>query len=233
MNNMKMSDKKENFKKRIMIVGAAAVMATAGVSIANSDYNLSKFDVDNDKYIDYIDGSENKKMERMINLDEQISRYEELSTKMFPSKEEKTEMDKIESYLEKEMTSGYLGDFYLKDILKEKIKEAYDKESKNKIQKIETKWDIDAISIKMYDKYGRVTFMSEKDKVAPIRSAMDDIATLQEYENKDEFSKSEINNFIKIHKNMKGFSNIKFIKTEGKPLSYVQIDLGKEYEQER
>lgn len=228
MDDMKKVDKKEKFKKSIMVVGATAIMATTGVGMANSDYNLSKFDVNNDKYVDYIDGSENEKLERMMKLDEQISRYEELSNKKFPSKEEKAEINNIRSYLEKEMSSGYLADFYLKDILKEKIKEAYNRDTKNKIKRIETRWDLEGISIKMYNKYDQYTSMDEKDKVAPIKSAMDDIAALQEYENKEDFSKTDVNNFIRIHKNMKGFSNLKFVKIEGKPLSYAQIDLDKE-----
>lgn len=212
-------NKREEFKKKLAIVGTTAVVALGGFGIKDSmdKSDLSKYAVDDEKYIDYIDKDENEKLERLENLDSNISRYEELNEKNKLTKEEKEELEQITYSLEREMKSGYLERFYLHDVLKEKIKSVYG------VDKVETKWNgKDEINIKLFDKYGSYKAMENKDKVSPILTAMNDIATLQGYEEREKFSKSEIENFIKIQKNMKGFSNIEFIKVDGKPLAYTE-----------
>lgn len=219
-------DKRKDFLKGIAVIGTTVGLAIGGGFLANAatqSEDLSKYMVKNNKYEDYIKGSEYSKLKKMEELDNNISKYEELSSKFGLNNEEKEELKEATNAIKAEMASGNLADFYLNDLLKEKLKSAY------KANDIETRyWNREEITIKMFDKNGMSEIMEEKDKVQPIKVAMKDIATLQSYMEKDQFLKSDIKEFIKIQKNMKGFSNLKFIKSEGKPLAYAQIDVEKD-----
>ena len=122
----------------------------------------------------------------------------------------------------KEMKSGELADFYLNDLFKEKLKKVYNAKD------IETHFDHDTgISIKFYDEHFQTTYMDKKDQIKPIVVAMNDIAKLQGYEGKDEFSNYDLADFMNIHENMKAFANIDFIKVQGQPLACAEIQKDK------
>lgn len=223
-------DKKKEFRKSIAVIGTAIAVAIGGGKLtaeANKSEDLSQYAVRDDKYVDYIEGSEYKKFKEMQELDNNIKKYEELKSKMILSKEDNKELLETRKSIEKEMSLGDLADFYLNDLLKEKLKRAYGANS------IETRyWNEEEFRIDLYEKNGKSEIMKDEDKVTPIKVAMKDIATLQGYTEKESFSNSDISEFIKIQKNMKGFSNLKFIKTEEKPLSYAQIEVEKSDELE-
>ena len=61
--------------------------------------------------------------------------------------------------------------------------------------------------------------MDEKDKSKEVKTAVWDIIDLQDMQEKESYDDKDINEFIKLYENMKGFSNLEFIKEEGKPLS--------------
>lgn len=223
-------DKRKDFRKSIAVIGTTIAVAVGGGMLtaeANKSADLSRYMVRDDKYVDYIKGSEYEKFKKMQELDNNIKKYEELKSKMILSKEDNEQLLEARKLIEKGMTSGDLADFYLNDLLKEKLKKAYDAYS------VETHYSNEnEIRIDLYEKKGKYETMKNNDEVAPIKIAMKDIATLQGYTEKEKFSNSDISEFIKIQKNMKGFSNLKFIKTEGKPLSYAQIEVEKSDELE-
>lgn len=217
-------DKRKEFKKKIAIVTTTAAIVAGGFTLnaASKNEDLSQYMVSNNKYEDYIKGSEYKKFKKMEELDNNISKYEALKSRMFLDKEEKNELEELSKAIKEEMSSGDLADFYLNDLLKEKLKEAYHVES------VVTNYSNDGeIKIDLYGKNKISKTMENKDEVTPIKIAMRDIATLQGYIGREEFSNQDVKEFIKMQKNMKGFSNLKFIKEEGKPLAYAQIELEK------
>lgn len=223
-------DKRKDFIKSIAVIGTAVGIAIGSGKLADNvskSDDLSKYTVKDDKYVDYIEGSEHEKFKAITELDNNISKYEKLNSKFGLSDEEKEELKEATKAIKDEMASGDLADFYLNDLLKEKLKSAY------KANNVETRyWNREEITIKMFDKYGKPEIMEDKDKVQPIKIAMKDIATLQSYMESEQFSNSDIKEFIRIQKNMKGFSNLKFIKSEGKPLAYAQIDIEKDNDRE-
>lgn len=223
-------DKRKDFRKSIAVIGTTIAVAVGGGMLtaeANKSADLSRYMVRDDKYVDYIKGSEYEKFKKMQELDNNIKKYEELKSKIILSKEDNEQLLEARKLIEKGMASGDLADFYLNDLLKEKLKKAYDAYS------VETHYSNEnEIRIDLYEKKGKYETMKNNDEVAPIKIAMKDIATLQGYVDKENFSNSDISEFIKIQKNMKGFSNLKFIKTEGKPLSYAQIEVEKSDELE-
>lgn len=225
-------DKKKEFRKSMAVIGTAIAVAIGGGKLtaeANKSEDLSQYAVRDNKYVDYIEGSEYEKFNAMTELDANIKKYEELSSKTSLSKEQKEELLETKKSIKDEMVSGGLADFYLNDLLKEKLKQTYDAYS------VKTNYSNDAkIRIDLYEKNGRYETMKDEDEIAPIKIAMSDIATLQGYvgADQDKLLNSDINKFIKIQKNMKGFSNLKFIKSEGKPLAYAQIDVEKDNDRE-
>ena len=223
-------DKRKDFRKSMAVIGttiAVAIGSAVLTTAANKSDDLSQYAFRNDKYVDYIAGSEYKKFKEMQELDDSIKKYEELKKKTILNKEQKEELAEARETIKKEMASGSLADFYLNDLLKEKLKKAYDAYS------VETHYSNEnEIRIDLYGKKGKYETLEDKDEIGPIKIAMKDIATLQGYASKKEFTNLDINEFIKIQKNMKGFSNLKFIKAEGKPLSYAQIEVEKDAELE-
>lgn len=215
--------KRDDFKKKLGagiitlgIIGAGG----AGLAKYEEKYNdLSEYNVDDTKYMDYIKGNEQGKTEMLTNLESSIDDYLELGSKKKLTDEEKIKLDEAINEIETNMKSGSLAEFYLKDVFKGKIKETY------KVDDVVTYWNPGSLNITMYKGEYKSTNMEDKDKIKPIVVAMNDIAKLQGYMNSDKISKSEIKNFIRIHENMKAFSNLTFIKKEGQPLCCAEIQL--------
>ena len=210
--------KRNDFIKKLTAGVLVSGVAISGLVKSGEAYNdLSKHTTENDKYVDYIKGSEIEKRERLAVLDENISKYEELESKILLNEDEKEELNELTSFLENEMSSGELGRFYLNDVYKEKIKQAYN------VKDVKTHYDKDGIIIQLCDEKGKWTAMEEKDIVRPLEVALRDIVRLQDLREQDEFTKSDIKTFIEAQKNMKGFSNLHFIKAEGEPLKWAEI----------
>ena len=224
-NNEKRKEFVGKLRKSVATIGMIGALGIGGPVLAkvNADSkDISEYNIDNNKYVDYIKGSDSKKIEKLEELDENISRYKELKDKSIISKEESAERDELRENLMKEMKSGELADFYLNDLFKEKLKKVYNAKD------IETHFDHDTgISIKFYDEHFQTTYMDKKDQIKPIVVAMNDIAKLQGYEGKDEFSNYDLADFMNIHENMKAFANIDFIKVQGQPLACAEIQKDK------
>lgn len=215
--------KRDDFKKKLGagiitlgIIGAGG----AGLAKYQEKYNdLSEYNANDTKYMDYIKGNKDVKTEMLTNLETSIDDYLELSSKKDLTDVEKAKLDEAVHAIETNMKSGDLAEFYLKDVFKGKIKETY------KVDDVVTYWNPQSMSITMYKGEFKKMNMEDEDKIKPIVVAMNDIAKLQGYINRDRISKSDIKDFIRMHENMKAFSNLTFIKKEGQPLYCADIQL--------
>lgn len=215
--------KRNDFKKKIgagIITLGMVGVAGAGLAKYEEKYNdLSVYNIDDAKYMNYIKGNKDGKTEMLTNLETSIDDYLELNRKKDLTDAEKIKLDEALHEIETNMKSGCLAEFYLNDIFKGKIKETY------KVDNVVTHWDTQSISIMMYKGEFKSTRMEDEDKIKPIVVAMNDIAKLQGYINRDRISKSDIKEFIRMHENMKAFSNLTFIKKDGQPLYFADIQL--------
>lgn len=215
--------RRDDFKKKIgagVITLGMVGLAGSGLAKYQEKYNdLSEYNINDAKYMDYIKGNKDGKTEMLTNLETSIDDYLELSNKKDLTDAEKTKFDEALHEIETNMKSGSLAEFYLKDVFKGKIKETY------KVDDVVTYWNPQSMGITMYKGEFKKMNMEDEDKIKPIVVAMNDIAKLQGYINRDRISKSDIKDFIRMHENMKAFSNLTFIKKDGQPLYFADIQL--------
>lgn len=230
----KQKDKRNNFRKKIKaeVAGVVALSAFAGTAVGtqikgNVDSDLSKYNADDTKYMDYIDEEDTQKIEWIKGLDKKIKDYKLLSDdKENLTESKEIELETLESQLKDELCSGKLADFYLRDIFKTKMKTAYGVE--DIIVGYSNQSGEEAITIKMYDKYDVNNkkqkpneYMDDKDEIAPIKSAVRDIVYLQDISRRNKYDDKDIEKLISVFDNMKGFSNLTFIK-EGENQLYFE-----------
>lgn len=230
----KQKDKRNNFRKEIKVevAGVIALSTVVGAVVGtqikeNVDSDLSKYNVDDTKYMDYIDEEDTQKIEWIKGLDKKIKDYKLLSDdKENLTESKEIELETLESQLKDELSSGKLADFYLRNIFKTKMKTAYGVE--DIIVGYSNQSGEEAITIKMYDKYDVNNkkqkpdeYMDDKDEIAPIKSAVRDIVYLQDISRRNKYDDKDIEKLISVFYNMKGFSNLTFIK-EGENQLYFE-----------
>ena len=215
--------KSARIKKAAWIAASGiAVAGFTGATIASS-YNkpmdMSVYNVNDDMYKSYMEKSsiDEETIKRIEELEKNIERYENLQGKNLTDEQKKV-LEKVSGDIEKEIKDGKLISIYRDRVLKGKLKEAYN------VSTVETQYTNDkngeeiSIAIKK-DKYSDTKFLDDKDKIDEIKTAIKDIASLQDLEGKVSFTKKDITEFIRIVKNMKGFSNLTFVKRGDEPLT--------------
>ncbi len=240
------NDKKtiKNSDKKIVMTGAAIVLAAeAAVVVGNSiarninrpfkPIDMSKYNIDNTKYEDYIKESGDKESEtsdklyRMAMLEENIRIYKELKGKKLTDSQ-KESLDIATRGIKSEMSSSMISKIYLNDIFKEKILEAYDAKYVKVNYRVPKGEEI--INVELYNSIDGVAIpLKKEDMIDEVKSAVKDIVSLQDLENKDKpYNDKDINEFIRAYDNMKGFSNLTLVKNGNQPLTIqenVLVDL--------
>ena len=240
------NDKKtiKNSDKKIVMTGAAIVLAAeAAVVVGNSiarninrpfkPIDMSKYNIDNTKYEDYIKESGDKESEtsdklyRMAMLEENIRIYKELKGKKLTDSQ-KESLDIATRGIKSEMSSSMISKIYLNDIFKEKILEAYDANYVKVNYRVPKGEEI--INVELYNSIDGVAIpLKKEDMIDEVKSAVKDIVSLQDLENKDKtYNDKDINEFIRAYDNMKGFSNLTLVKNGNQPLTIqenVLVDL--------
>ena len=240
------NDKKtiKNNDKKIVMTGAAIVLAAeAAVVVGNSiarninrpfkPIDMSKYNIDNTKYEDYIKESGDKESEtsdklyRMAMLEENIRIYKELKGKKLTDSQ-KESLDIATRGIKSEMSSSMISKIYLNDIFKEKILEAYDANYVKVNYRVPKGEEI--INVELYNSIDGVAIpLKKEDMIDEVKSAVKDIVSLQDLENKDKpYNDKDINEFIRAYDNMKGFSNLTLVKNGNQPLTIqenVLVDL--------
>lgn len=208
--------KKDNFKSALVVGGVGAVVAATvvGVGIGSQDsksIDMSNYNVDNTKYMDYAKSADENTLDRLALLEENVRLYNNLSSgKLTPAQEET--LKNAKSGIKREMSGQMIGKLYL-NIFKEKMKSAYDAD------KIIVKGkEFKDFSVEIYDGYNK-SLMDDKDKTSEVKSAVMDIIELQSMIEKDSFEEKDVKEFVKVYENMKGFSNLEFVKEGDKPLA--------------
>lgn len=205
-----------------IVASGIAVVGFTGATIASSykqPMDLSIYNVNDDMYKSYMEKSniDEAMFERMEKLENNIRLYEELNGKDLTD-DQKVVLELASNQIKREMKDGKLVRIYRDNILKEKLKEAYN------VSTVETQYSNDykgeeiSITVKK-DKYSDTKFLDDKDKIDEIKTAIRDIASLQDLKEKESFTKKDITEFIRIVKNMKGFSNLTFVKRGDEPLA--------------
>ena len=211
-------------KKAAWIVSAGIAVSgltggAAKIISLNQPMDLSIYNVNDDMYKSYMEKSsiDEETIKRIEELEKNIERYENLQWKNLTDEQKKV-LEKVSGDIEKEIKDGKLISIYRDRVLKGKLKEAYN------VSTVETQYTNDkngeeiSIAIKK-DKYSDTKFLDDKDKIDEIKTAIKDIASLQDLEGKVSFTKKDITEFIRIVKNMKGFSNLTFVKRGDEPLT--------------
>lgn len=218
---MENASKSADYRKGMALVGAAvATVGVIGVAAAKGKQDLesidmSNYNIDNAKYMEYAKTDDKDTMYRLAKLDDNVRLYNSLSSEKLTDAQIET-FNKVKSEIELEMMSKMTAKLYL-NMFKEKMKSAYNAEgviidyksganpSKEFSVEIQTKT--------------KKFFMDSKDETKEIKSAVWDIVELQKIQDKESYSDKDINVFVKLYENMKGFSNLEFVKEEDKPLT--------------
>ena len=83
-NNEKRKEFVGKLRKSVATIGMIGALGIGGPVLAkvNADSkDISEYNIDNNRYVDYIKGSDAEKIEKLEELDENISRYRELKDK--------------------------------------------------------------------------------------------------------------------------------------------------------
>ena len=211
-------NKRDDFKKKMMVgIGTAALGVTAmavGAGLESQKLeskDLSNYNIDNTKYMEYAKTDDEDTMYRLEKIEENIRLYNNLYSKKLTEAQAKT-FNKVKSEIKSEMSSKMTAKLYL-DMFKEKMKTAYGADE----IKVDEK-DFKEFSVEITKDYSK-SFMEDKDKSSEIKSAVWDIIELQYMQEKASYEDKDIKDFVRLYENMKGFSNLEFVKEDGKPLS--------------
>ncbi len=213
-------NKRNDFKNNIKVTigttaaGLAAVGTVVGFGVASQDtksIDMSNYNIDNTKYMEYAKTDDEDTMYRLARLEDNIRLYNSLSSEKLTDAQVET-FNKVKSEIKLEMMSKMTSKLYL-NMFKEKMKTAYDADD----IKIEGK-EFKNFSVEITRNYSK-SFMDNKDKSREIESAVWDIIELQDMQEKVSYEDKDVESFVRLYENMKGFSNLEFVKEDGKPLS--------------
>lgn len=225
------SNKNENKRsmfKSALVIGAVG-LATAGIGgaivdtyIKNQPIDLSKYNIDNDKYEEYVKDEDNK--QRMLELDENIRIYNKLAKETDLTESQKLALEKATDSIKEEMKDGMIANVYLNDILKGKLKEAYGKDAEDgiEVKSTNTPEDGKRIIIIMYDRLRNKTSL-QVENIKEIRTAVGDIINMKDNKGKGEYTDKDVEDFTKAYENMKGFSNLQIIKAKDGKIAVMEI----------
>lgn len=224
-------------KKAAWIVSAGIAVSglvggAAKIISLNQPMDLSVYNVNDDMYKSYMEesGIDEETIKRVEELERNIERYENLQGRNLTDEQKKV-LEKVSGNIEKEIKDGKLISIYRDRILKGKLKEAYNVSTVETLYTNDRNGDEISIAIKK-DKYSDTKFLDDEDKIDEIKTAIKDIASLQDLKGKVSFTKKDITEFIRIIKNMKGFSNLTFVKRGDEPLA-VQENYTLSFENEK
>ena len=224
MDNNKEKKKRNDFKDKLKSAAAVGVAGSviAGITLVAMNgkkelesIDMSNYNLDNSKYREYSDGKDSTE-DRLVLLEESVRIYKELASDSNLTDAQKEALSKEKSRIKSEMSSDLIADLYL-SIFKEKMKSAYHVDNVSVDYKSGSNVDKN-FSVKLNGN----TFMDEQDKTKEIKSAVWDIVDLQYMSEKVSYDDEEIKNFIKMYDNMKGFSNLEFVKEKYKPLEFKE-----------
>lgn len=230
-------NKRTEFVKGLAAVGIAASTTAGMVAMTVNSYNerkpmdMTNYNTDDKIYEYYIENSDDSeairldKLNKMKLLERNISLYENLKNEKL-TEAQNDNLNYAISSIKAEMRAGTVADIYLNDIFKEKIKDAYDVD-KVTTEAYLTREAEEVINITLGKDYSE-KLMDSKDKIDEIKTAIRDIVSLQELKEKSSYDENDVKEFIRAFENMKGFSNLKFVKKGDEPLSIeetVLVDL--------
>lgn len=208
--------KRDIFKSALAFGGGGAFVATmiAGAAIGKQDLesmDMSSYNIDNQKYMEYAKTDDEDIMYRLAKLEDNIRLYNNLSSEKLTDSQKET-LALIKSEIKSEMSSKMTSKLYL-NVFKEKMKSAYGADD----IKV-TGQEFKEFSVEITKDYMK-SFMEDKDKSKEIKSAVWDIVELQYMQEKNSYDDKDIESFVRLYENMKGFSNLEFIKEGDKPLA--------------
>lgn len=214
------NSKRNEFKNKIKLgagvtaAGLAAAGMVVGIGLESQkqeSIDMSNYNTDNTKYMEYAKTDDEDTMFRLARLEDNIRLYNNLSSVKLTDAQAKT-FNRVKNEIKSEMSSKMTAKLYL-DMFKEKMKIAYDADEIKVGEK-----DFKEFSVEITKDYSK-SFMEDKDKSSEIKSAVWDIIELQYMQEKASYEDKDIKDFVRLYENMKGFSNLEFVKEEGKPLS--------------
>lgn len=218
--------KSADYRASMALVGAAVatVSVIGGVAKGKQDLesiDMSVYNVNKNAYEEYIEkkyGSDKTEIEtaaELQELTESIDTYNKLRDIKELTDAQKETLKTVKYEIKSEMQSNMIANLY-KDIFKEKMKTAYNAE-KVTINYQDGANPTKEFSVEIETKTKKF-FMDSKDETREIESAVWDIVELQKMQKKDSYKDKDIESFIRLYENMKGFSNLEFTKEENKPL---------------
>lgn len=237
--NMNVKENNKENKHAKFVQGLAALgfagLTTAGITAITIDsYNKTKpmdmtnYNTDDKIYEYYIENSDDSeaiildKLNKMKLLERNISLYENLKNEKL-TEAQNDNLNYAISSIKSEMRAGTVADIYLNDIFKEKIKDAYNVDRVT-TEAYLTREAEEVIKITLEKDYSK-KLMDSKDEIDEIKTAIRDIVSLQKLKEKSSYDENDVKEFIRAFENMKGFSNLKFVKKGDEPLSIEEINL--------
>lgn len=222
--------KRVNFIKGLSASLAVAAGVTGATAIANERDNLSKYNKDNDKIIEYVDSNDKGVIEMLETMDENVEIYKQLNGKVGLSDEDTKRLESAKDAIREVIISDKLSEFYLEDVFKEKVKSIYSAEhlKVNYVDKDDYEFmSIDVYNKKPKSKLDKPSVVIEKnDMPNEMKSAIRGIVNFQEYATctRDEIGDKSISNAIKYYESMKGFANIDLIRTSDNRIAIMETE---------
>ena len=121
------NDFKNKMRVGIGITVAGVTAMTAGLALESKkleSIDMSKYNIDNTKYMEYAKTGDEDTMYRLAKLDDNVRLYNSLSSARLTDAQKET-LNKVKSEIKSEMRSKMTSKLYL-DMFKEKMKSAYD-----------------------------------------------------------------------------------------------------------
>ena len=113
----KNESKRDNFKHTLLIGGAAVATASSLVALGLGreeikSMDMSKYNIDNEKYMEYAKTDDDNTMYRLAKLEDNIRIYDSLSSGNLTPAQTET-LNKVKSEIKFEMTSKMISKLYL------------------------------------------------------------------------------------------------------------------------
>lgn len=227
MSNKDKNNKREKFLKNLSI-GVAATAGFAGIAYSTTDSErakdeLSKYAENGNKIVEYADKTDVNMVMQLQMLEEDVKTYNELSSKMFLSDEDKIRLENAKNSIKSKILSEKLSEFYLEDILKEKIKSAYSADYVEVDYFVnsmaEEHMEIDVYEVKPTSKLDKPDITIKKEEIPrEVKAAIGCIVDLQEFAEcrPDQIGEESIKKAAKYYDSMKGFANLDLKADNGK-----------------
>lgn len=230
--NVYKNTKSKDYRKSVATIAGATVLTAGTIGGLGAlavkgkqdlqSMDMSKYNIDNKKYEDYVkteydsEETEKENLYRLAKLEDNIRIYNSLSSGKLTDTQQET-LKEAKNEIKQEMVSKLTAKVYM-NMFKEKMKAAYKAEGVT-INYLDGANPGKEFNVKLKTATKPETFMQKEDKTKEIKSAVWDIVELQGMQEKATYEDKDIEAFVKLYENMKGFSNLEFTKEEGKPLA--------------